>query len=244
MKVRKRKKPTPEQRIKNRESSRRWQLENRPYMYMLQKRWRDRNPKRVKAIQKRSYLKNKEACLKRARAWKAKNRDRVNAYDRIWKAKNRSWIMPRRNKIERARRAAEPEYRMLTNLRSALKRVLKGIPSQAATKTLIGCSVPRLRRHLESKWQPGMTWKTYGKFGWHIDHIKPCSSFDLSKPGQQRACFHYTNLQPLWAFDNLSKHAKYPAIDIKDGAEVIALKLSGSWTTATAIKAPPKQKEA
>lgn len=53
-----------------------------------------------------------------------------------------------------------------------------------------------------------MTWANYGKSGWHIDHIKPCASFDLSDPDQQKACFHYSNLQPLWAFDNLSKGAK------------------------------------
>jgi len=53
-----------------------------------------------------------------------------------------------------------------------------------------------------------MTWSNYGK-GWHIDHIKPCASFDLSNPEQQKICFHYTNLQPLWAIDNIKKGAKF-----------------------------------
>jgi hypothetical protein len=51
-----------------------------------------------------------------------------------------------------------------------------------------------------------MTFDNFGK--WHIDHIIPCASFDLTKPEQQRQCFHYTNLQPLWAFENLSKGSK------------------------------------
>lgn len=73
---------------------------------------------------------------------------------------------------------------------------------------LLGCTIEELRTHLEAQFQEGMTWDNYGRDGWHIDHIKPCSSFDLLKEAEQRECFHYTNLQPLWAKDNLSKGAK------------------------------------
>jgi Uri superfamily endonuclease len=71
----------------------------------------------------------------------------------------------------------------------------------------IGCSVPHLRQHLEAQFTDGMTWDNHGE--WHIDHIKPCASFDLTDAEQQRECFNYTNLQPLWAVDNLTKGAKY-----------------------------------
>jgi HNH endonuclease. len=54
-----------------------------------------------------------------------------------------------------------------------------------------------------------MSWDNYGRDGWHIDHIRPCASFDLTDPEQQRQCFHYTNLQPLWAADNIRKGAKW-----------------------------------
>jgi hypothetical protein len=72
-----------------------------------------------------------------------------------------------------------------------------------STINLIGCSIEHLRRHLAFQFQPGMSWSNYGK--WHIDHIRPCAKFDLSKESEQKKCFHYTNLQPLWAKDNLIK---------------------------------------
>lgn len=72
---------------------------------------------------------------------------------------------------------------------------------------LIGCSVEKLMEHLEKQFTEGMTWGNYGR--WHVDHIKPCAMFDFSKPEHQQECFHYSNLQPLWAKDNLKKSDKY-----------------------------------
>ena len=72
---------------------------------------------------------------------------------------------------------------------------------------LVGCSIEKLKQHLESQFKEGMTFSNYGK--WHIDHIRPCTSFDLSKLDEQYKCFHYTNLQPLWAEENLRKSSSY-----------------------------------
>lgn len=72
----------------------------------------------------------------------------------------------------------------------------------------MGCSTETLKLHLEKQFKPGMTWGNHGVKGWHIDHIKPCASFDLTKPDDQLKCFHYTNLQPLWWHENLSKGDK------------------------------------
>ena len=73
---------------------------------------------------------------------------------------------------------------------------------------LTGCSVETLWKHLESKFKFGMTKQNHGYYGWHVDHIIPCSAFNLECPVQQLACFHYTNLQPLWAKDNIKKNNK------------------------------------
>ena len=99
------------------------------------------------------------------------------------------------------------EYRLTHVLRSRLGSAIRGTAKAASTKELIGCSIKHLRAHLERQFTAGMSWDNYGD--WHIDHIRPCASFDLTDPGQQRECFNYTNLQPLWAEDNMKKGASY-----------------------------------
>jgi hypothetical protein len=76
------------------------------------------------------------------------------------------------------------------------------------TLELLGCSWQEARDHIQSQFKEGMTWENHGFYGWHIDHIIPCSSFDLTDLEQQKKCFHYTNLQPLWWKDNISKGSK------------------------------------
>lgn len=106
----------------------------------------------------------------------------------------------------------DPNYKLEVILRNRFLDVLKtkGVGKQVRSLSLLGCSIQELREHIESKWQPGMTWTNhgYGQGKWHIDHVIPCSAFDLSYLTEQRKCFHYTNLQPLWQRDNLSKGDK------------------------------------
>ena len=107
-------------------------------------------------------------------------------------------------------RAENPQVKMACCLRSRVLSAMKSSGARKASKTmeLLGCSVQELKAHLESKFKPGMNWTNHTKDGWHIDHILPCASFDLTDPSQQRKCFHFTNLQPLWATDNRSKSAR------------------------------------
>ena len=78
---------------------------------------------------------------------------------------------------------------------------------------LLGCTIPEFKVHIEKQFTNGMSWDNHGRkkslMVWEIDHIRPCSSFDLTKAEDQRACWHYTNLQPLWKLDNLSKGSKF-----------------------------------
>lgn len=108
----------------------------------------------------------------------------------------------------RIRRATDAEFKLILNLRQRVNRALRahGAGREASTRELIGCSSAELRRHLEARFDKGMNWYNYG--WWHVDHIIPCASFDLTKPEEQKKCFNVSNLQPLWAHENHRKHAR------------------------------------
>ena len=93
-------------------------------------------------------------------------------------------------------------------LRNRILKALKNINKSKSTISLLGCSIEEFKKYIESKFKTGMNWKNHGRYGWHIDHIKPCASFNLSKPEEQCKCFHYTNIQPLWWEENLRKMKK------------------------------------
>lgn len=94
------------------------------------------------------------------------------------------------------------------SVRWALRRNGKVNKRSSRVTSLLGCSIDSFRIYIESKFEPGMSWDNHGRTGWHLDHIIPCSLFDLSDPVHQRYCFHFSNLQPLWAHENCSKKDK------------------------------------
>lgn len=123
------------------------------------------------------------------------NRENKNKYRRRWRHK---------------KYRTDFSYRLTALLRSRLHSAIKGKAKKASAKELVGCSIPQLRKHLESQFIDGMVWDNYGD--WHIDHIKPCAAFDLTNEAEQLECFHYSNLQPLWASENMSKGAKWDEV--------------------------------
>jgi hypothetical protein len=132
-----------------------------------------------------------------------------------WKKANPAKHREHKKRWRQGRRAkALPEDKILAACRSRLADAVKaqGGSKSARTRELLGCPPEFLRAHLEAQFTPGISWETYGPKGWHIDHIKPCAKFDLTKPEEQRACFHFTNLQPLWWYDNsVIKRDRYAA---------------------------------
>ncbi len=117
----------------------------------------------------------------------------------------------RKRKETNRYRRNNPTARIANNCRTvirlAMRRQMAGSKC-ARTSNLIGCSFSDLKCHLESQFSDGMTWKNYGIDGWHIDHLVPIASFDMMNPAEQRRCFHFSNLQPLWATDNMRKGCK------------------------------------
>ena len=171
----------------------------------------NQTPKRKKwnrLYARRNYKRDKE---RQARYW-ANNPDRLIRY-KIWrKNHNRNYKKLHRSKILlqiKTRRENDPNFKMRSTLRSRIWTVLKrrNTTQLASTLTLLGVdSVETVIHHIENQFKSWMNWKNHGE--WHLDHIKPCASFDLNSFRGQRACFNYKNLRPLEAFENMSKGAK------------------------------------
>jgi hypothetical protein len=130
---------------------------------------------------------------------------KVYGVDVVIKEKDRI----KRNEYMRKYRT-DNKKNICSNLRTRIWCVLTRSKTKKSKslECLIGCTIPFLIEYIESKFTKDMSWDNYGYYGWHIDHIIPCSSFDVADIEQQKKCFHYTNLQPLWAFENLSKKDK------------------------------------
>jgi len=115
-------------------------------------------------------------------------------------------IVEKRNTRRRLRYQDEANYKLTKVLRSRLSKAIKNNFKSGSAVRDLGCSIEELKRHLESQFTEGMGWDNYGK--WHIDHIKPLSSFNLTKAEELKKACHFSNLQPLWAKDNLKKGNK------------------------------------
>lgn len=171
------------------------------------KRWQKRNPEKVRAYSRDWKRKNLEQVKASDSRYKKANRAKIAITERVWREKNRERLRGQARERRKIRRQ-DPAFRFERNLRKRVYSALRGHTIKSdKTTALIGCSFLALRLHLARQFQPGMTWENYGPV-WHVDHIKPCAKFDLTDPEQQKQCFHFTNLQPLWAVDNLRKGAK------------------------------------
>jgi hypothetical protein len=131
------------------------------------------------------------------------SKDRKKAYKR-----NAEWRKINWKKVYAKR--LDPNNRIANMFRSRLCNSIKKQLGFKKTKSieLLGCSIEELMTHLEFKFHSNMSWDNYGSY-WHIDHIRPCSSFNLQEENQQKICFHYSNLQPLTVKDNLQKGCKF-----------------------------------
>lgn len=107
------------------------------------------------------------------------------------------------------RRATDPTYRLNHSISGGIWKSLKGNKKGRHWETLVGFTIAELKEYLEKQFIDGMTFDNYGD--WHIDHIRPISSFNFDKPEDKefKQCWSLDNLQPIWAEDNFSKHAKW-----------------------------------
>lgn len=172
------------------------------------------NKEQRQVSHKRYYEENKEAVLEACKQYRDEHKEWKKAYDKQY-AETHQECMKQIHKRYVDRHRDDPFYVVRVRLSQRLNKALKRSKKTKATMELVGCSKEVLITHLEAQFQEGMSWDNYGRNGWHIDHIKPCAAFDLTDVEQQKACFHYTNLQPLWAEDNMRKNSLWEGIRIR-----------------------------
>lgn len=193
---------TPEER---REYQAKWRRDryktHRDEMLEYQRLCRLANLDRIRKRDRLYYARCRERKLKLLRESRRNNPGKFRAIDRARKTY--------RARLKKSRYHSDIQFKIKSLLRTRLYRAVK---TQKAKKSstmgkLLGCSIGDLLIYLESKFEPGMSWENYGRV-WHVDHIMPCAIFDLSKQEHQARCFHFSNLQPLFAKDNQRKHDK------------------------------------
>jgi len=152
--------------------------------------------------------KSKEELAEYKHNWYLKNIEKRKFQERERYKKKRKHILLKVNEYRRNRFKTDIPFKLLYNLRHRCQQAITKGYKSASTIELLGASIDVVKQHLESLFKEEMTWDNYGfgKRNWHIDHIRPCASFDLTDPVQQKQCFNYKNLQPLWQEENLSKN--------------------------------------
>jgi hypothetical protein len=172
------------------------------------------NREKIIKQKKEYYLKNKEVILEYHREYHQNNKENRKEYNKKNKEKSKKQQQKyylnnkeRKNKYRRTKRKTDIQYKLASNLRRRLHYALKGNYKVGSAVRDLGCSCSELKEYLEKQFQEGMTWDNWKFNGWHIDHIKPLSKFDLTNRQQFLEANNYTNLQPLWAEDNFKKGA-------------------------------------
>ncbi len=170
----------------------------------LNKNWSKINPEKNREKNKRWEKNNPDKVKDKLKKFKEKNPDYYNEYRKKWLENNPNYF----NDYVKNRIEYDVIFRVIKNVRSRLGTFLKIKKYSKDYKfmEIVGCSQQDLLIHIESLFQEGMSWENYGYHGWHIDHKIPLSS---SKTIQDVLLLsHYTNLQPMWAIDNIKKRDK------------------------------------
>lgn len=172
------------------------------------KKYRNENSEKRKETLKKFYENNKEKELLRFKKYRKENPEKRKETCTKYNKNNREKINESARLWKKNARLNNPIYKLISNLRERTKDYLtyKVVNPSSSIKDIVGCSPEFLKEHIEKQFKDGMTWDNYGFYGWHIDHIIPLSSAK-NEEELYKLC-HYTNLQPLWAKENLSKGSK------------------------------------
>jgi hypothetical protein len=187
----------------------------------IREKYANQCPNKKRAKFKEYYLKARtnptrvEKMRESGRNSYFKNRDKVIVQRK--KYEQRPEVIAKRNETLRYRRTHDIDFILKSRLRYRLRHVLDKLPRGKLYKSksaieLVGCDLDFLKSYIESKFTEGMSWDLVVNGEIQMDHIKPCILFDLKDIEQQKVCFHYSNLQPLWKLDNYKKNASYEGV--------------------------------
>lgn len=140
----------------------------------------------------------------------SKNKDKMNKDTVDRRRRNRDKYLEYQRKYKKERSKVDPQFRLINAMRKRVCKILKR--KSKGTLDLLGCSVGELRSHLEKQFKSGMSWANYGLYGWHVDHIIPLAS--TTNTSELEKLCHYSNLQPLWASENLKKSNKLTILTV------------------------------
>ena len=171
------------------------------------------NAKEARRVCARNYYNaNPEKCSLKNKEWRENNKEHRAQYMSDYGKTHRPEINERKKVTNKLRYDSDPAYKIMCLLRTRLTKSIRNAMAQKASNTLdlLGCSIGRFGDYISAHFKPGMSWAKVLTGEIHIDHIKPIASFDLTDPEQQKACFHFLNLQPLWSIENLTKGSTYP----------------------------------
>ncbi len=164
--------------------------------------YRSENKERILQSTRKYFLENQERLLE----IRSENYDKERPVKQAYFQKNKDKIVAKRKE----RLKSNLNTRLSSALRSRLNHALRRAKTNKAGSAVkdLGCTIDEFKLYIESQFVEGMNWENYGLYGWHIDHKNPLSYFDLSNLDEFKKACHYTNLQPLWATDNLKKGNK------------------------------------
>lgn len=172
------------------------------------KKFRQLNPEKSRNSSRKAYQKHKEKRSKKAKEYRAKNKEYIYQKNKEWVKENKDRVRKYMREYNSNRRTNDPMFiinrRCGGRIRDAFR--YKGYAKKSRSSQLIGCEWEHLQMHIENQFVDGMSWEN--RHLWHIDHIIPMASAKTVE--ELEALCHYTNLQPLWAKDNMSKGAKLP----------------------------------
>jgi hypothetical protein len=198
--------------------------ENRGKISEHQKDYRRKHQEIIKNRKKGYYLEHKDEVSKKSKVYREGNKEKLYLRDKRWREENREY----RNEYRKNKYHRDVIYRLQKTLRTRLNQAIRGGYKSGSAIRDLGCPISELKQWLEQQFYPNprtgemMTWENHGLHGWHIDHIVPLYTFDLTDRKQFLKANHWFNLQPLWAEENYAKISQ----DLSLGNEALLLSSS------------------